>query len=59
MIEKLSPEEESKDKYFAQLSTISAEMIEEHGKDFATGALIMAAQWIAQGRMGTDTPTEH
>lgn len=59
MAEKLSAEEVSKDKFFAQLSTISAEMIEEHGKDFATGALIMAAQWIAQGRMGADVPTEH
>lgn len=59
MTEKLSSEEQSKDKYFAQLSTISTEMIEEHGKDFATGALIMAAQWIAQGRMGADTRTEH
>ncbi len=59
MAEKLSAEEVSKDKFFAQLSTISAEMIEEHGKDFATGALIMAAQWIAQGRMGAEAPTEH
>lgn len=60
MAEKLSKEEESKDKFFAQLSAISEEMIDEHGKDFATGALILAAQWIAQGRKGKDgTPVAH
>lgn len=59
MAEKLTAEETSKDKFFAQLSMISAEMIEAHGKDFATGALIMAAQWIAQGRTDPKAHREH
>jgi hypothetical protein len=59
MADKLTAEELSKDKFFMQLSTISAKMIEEHGKDFATGALIMAAQWIAQGKAGAQNQTEH
>lgn len=50
MNDKLSEEEISKDKYFSQVSAISEEMIRDHGKDFAMGALVMAAQWIAQNQ---------
>lgn len=59
MTEQLSAEEQSKDKYFTQLSTISSEMIEEHGKDFAMGALVMAAQWIARGQTDEQSKVEH
>lgn len=52
MQEKLSAEELSKDRLFAKLSELSKEMIEDHGKDFAMGALVMAAQWIATGQKG-------
>lgn len=52
MTQALSTEEQSKDRYFGELAKIAEAMIEEHGKDFATGALILAAQWIAQGRLG-------
>ncbi|CTQ62143.1 MAG: hypothetical protein RIE06_05535 [Roseibium album] len=53
---KLTPEEESKDEFFRRVSEISEEMIEEHGKDFAMGTLVMAAQWIARGEVkGSDT----
>lgn len=48
---RLSPEEESKDAYFRQLADIAQAMIAEHGKDFATGALVLAARWVAEGRM--------
>lgn len=52
MTETLTTEEQSKDVYFQSLAKIAEEMIDEHGKDFATGALILAAQWITQGRIG-------
>lgn len=48
---RLNPEEESKDAYFRQLADIAQAMIAEHGKDFATGALVLAARWVAEGRM--------
>lgn len=50
MSEKLTDEEISKDQYFTQISKISEEMIETHGKEFAMGALVMAAQWIAKNQ---------
>lgn len=50
MSDKLTDEEISKDKYFSQISKLSENMIEDHGKDFAMGALVMAAQWIAQNQ---------
>lgn len=59
MADKLTPEELSKDKFFTQLSKISAEMIEEHGKDFAMGAHVMAAQWIARGQSEQQQKIEH
>lgn len=48
---RLSPEEESKDAFFRQLADIAQAMIAEHGKDFATGALVLAARWVADGKM--------
>jgi hypothetical protein len=48
---RLTPEEESKDEYFRRIADIAQEMIREHGKDFATGALVLAARWVAEGRM--------
>lgn len=59
MAKELTPEEQSKDKFFTQLSVISADMVEEHGKDFAMGALVMAAQWIARDQNGPETQTSH
>lgn len=52
MTEKLTPEEESKDAFFAQLATLSEAMIAAHGKDFSMGALVLAARWIAEDRIG-------
>ncbi|MCV0426627.1 MAG: hypothetical protein K5905_14255 [Roseibium sp.] len=55
----LSPEEESKDRFFRRISELSEEMIEEHGKDFAMGALVMAAQWIARGEPKSTAESRH
>ncbi|MEL6773233.1 MAG: hypothetical protein AAFU80_19775 [Pseudomonadota bacterium] len=46
-----SAEDESKDEYFRRIADIAQEMIAEHGKDFATGAFVLAARWIAEGKM--------
>ncbi|WP_417724459.1 hypothetical protein [Salipiger sp.] len=53
----LSVEEQSKDRYFKSLAAIAEEMVEAHGKDFAMGALVLAARWIAEGKFGkTEEP---
>lgn len=59
MNQALNTEEQSKDRYFQELAKIAEAMIDEHGKDFATGALILAAQWIAQGRLGKAQDAMH
>ncbi|MEM9634375.1 MAG: hypothetical protein AAGA50_23810 [Pseudomonadota bacterium] len=56
---KLTPEEESKDRYFKRIAELSEEMIDEHGKDFAMGALVMAAQWIAGGETKSSAESRH
>ncbi len=48
----LTPEEKSKDALFTRLGALSQEMVEAHGRDFAMGALVLAARWIAEGRIG-------
>jgi len=52
MTQALTAEEQSKDKYFETLAKIAEEMVDEHGKDFAAGALILAARWVAENRLG-------
>ena len=39
----------SKDHFFAQLASLSDAMIVAHGKDFAMGAMVLAARFIAEG----------
>lgn len=46
----LTPEEESKDRLFRRIAELAEEMVAAHGKDFAMGALILAARWIAENR---------
>ncbi|MDK1389429.1 hypothetical protein QN224_28985 [Sinorhizobium sp. 8-89] len=46
-----TPEEKSKDDFFARLASLSEEMIAKHGKEFSLGALVLAARWIAQDRI--------
>ncbi len=38
----------SKDAFFAQLASLSDAMIAAHGKDFAMGAMVLAARFIAE-----------
>ncbi|WP_323770155.1 hypothetical protein [Antarctobacter sp.] len=52
MTQALSTEEQSKDRYFQQLAKVAEEMVDEHGKDFAAGALVLAARWVAENRLG-------
>ncbi|POF30855.1 hypothetical protein [Roseibium marinum] len=59
MKNELTPEEVSKDRYFKRIAEISEEMIDEHGKDFAMGALVMAAQWIARDTSKTAPENQH
>ncbi|CAH2405761.1 hypothetical protein [Mesorhizobium escarrei] len=47
-----SPEDESKDEFFERLAKLSEEMVAKHGKDFSMGALVLAARWIAENRVG-------
>lgn len=42
------PDTASKDAFFEQLATISNAMVAAHGKDFAMGALVLAARFIAE-----------
>lgn len=46
----------SKDAFFKQLGDLAEEMIEVHGKDFAMGALVLAARFIAEGKKIGDRP---
>lgn len=50
MAAELSPEEASKDQFFKRLADLSTAMIEEHGKDFTMGALLLAARFIAEDK---------
>jgi hypothetical protein len=46
----LSEEDRSKDEFFVKLAHVAEGMIVAHGKDFAMGALILTARFIAEGR---------
>lgn len=59
MTQALSTEEQSKDRYFQRLATVAEQMVEEHGKDFAAGALVLAARWVAENRLGTPGDVRH
>jgi hypothetical protein len=47
-----TPADESKDEFFERLARLSEEMVAKHGKDFSMGALVLAARWIAENRVG-------
>ncbi|MBY6068975.1 hypothetical protein KUW17_19695 [Leisingera aquaemixtae] len=59
MTQALSAEEQSKDRFFQQLAKVAEEMVEEHGKDFAAGALVLAARWVAENRLGKPEDLQH
>ena len=43
-------EDRSKDAFFVQVAEMAEAMIARHGKEFAIGALVLAAKFIAEGR---------
>lgn len=46
----LSEEDRSKDSFFAQIAGVAEGMMMRHGKEFAIGALVLAARFIAEGK---------
>lgn len=50
MATELTPDEMSKDVFFKKLAELSTAMIDEHGKDFAMGALLLAARFISENK---------
>ncbi|CAN7514931.1 hypothetical protein LJR039_003496 [Pseudorhodoferax sp. LjRoot39] len=44
----MSDTTQDKDHYFAQLARIADEMTAAYGRDFAMGALVLAARFIAE-----------
>lgn len=53
----LTPEEQSKDAFFQRIARIGEEMVAAHGREFATGAFVLAARWITEGKMGAPAGT--
>ncbi|MGL4395475.1 MAG: hypothetical protein ACRCS9_02945 [Hyphomicrobium sp.] len=49
----LSEEDRSKDGFFHAVAELSNAMIAAHGRDFAMGALILAARFIAENKAFT------
>ena len=46
----MNDEDQSKDRFFERVGELAEEMIAAHGKDFATGTLILAARFIVEGK---------
>ena len=46
----MTDEQQSKDRFFERLAAIADEMAAAHGKDFAMGALVLAARWLAENK---------
>ena len=53
----LTADEVSKDAFFQRIALIGEEMIAAHGRDFSTGAFVLAARWISEGRLGAKIET--
>jgi hypothetical protein len=49
----LTDEDRSKDEFFVKLADVAEAMIAAHGKDFAMGALVLTARFIAEGKLLT------
>ncbi|MFM0034759.1 hypothetical protein PQQ53_04570 [Paraburkholderia strydomiana] len=43
-----------KEQFFERLGAVADEMIEAYGKDFAVGALILTARFVAEGKTPDD-----
>lgn len=46
----LTEQDRSKDELFVKLADVAEAMIAAHGKDFAMGALVLTARFIAEGK---------
>jgi hypothetical protein len=46
----MSEEDRSKDAFFIQISEIAEAMIARHGNEFAIGAFLLSAKFIAEGK---------
>ncbi|MBR0897661.1 hypothetical protein JQ616_22145 [Bradyrhizobium tropiciagri] len=46
----MGEEARSKDAFFIRLAEITEAMIAAHGRDFATGALVLSAKFVAEGK---------
>jgi hypothetical protein len=46
----LTEEERSKDAFFVQMAEIAEAMIARHGRDFAIGAFLLSAKFLAEGK---------
>ncbi|SOE71973.1 hypothetical protein SAMN05446635_4263 [Burkholderia sp. OK233] len=44
----------SKDQFFERLGSLADAMIAAYGKDFAMGAMILAARFVAEGKPAGD-----
>jgi len=53
----LSEEERSKDAFFVQIAEIAEAMIARHGRDFAIGAFVLSAKFLAEGKPLIDRNT--
>ena len=51
----LSQEQKGKDAFFERIAHLSQEMVSAYGKDFAMGALVLGARWVAEGKAGTSS----
>ena len=50
---KQTDEERSKDEFFSKIAVLSEAMINAHGREFAMGALVLAARFIAENKAFT------
>ena len=50
------PAASSKDRFFERLAEISNQMSEAHGRDFAIGALVLAARYIVENSTSAEAP---
>jgi hypothetical protein len=54
----LSEEDLSKDIFFQRIAELANDMITAHGRDFAMGALVLGARFIAENKPLTKTEPE-
>ena len=46
----MSEEDKSKDAFFVRLAEVTEAMIAKHGKEFAMGALVLSARFVAENK---------